>query len=95
MINSLSCIANVTEVIKHGRTQTEIAHDRLNRSSSNKYMHAAKVIINSPIYSNEMLRSPVVHRKISTLTFETNFVYTYVVSFKTPNDEQSPKKSII
>jgi hypothetical protein len=69
------CIANVTEVIKHDCTQTEITRDRLNRSSLNKYVHAAKVITNSPIYI-EMLRSQIVrvHRKISSLNFGTNLV---------------------
>jgi hypothetical protein len=65
-----SCIANLTEVMKHDRTQTSIAHDRFD--SLNKHVHAAKVITNSPIYINEVLRSQVVHRKISTLTFGTN-----------------------
>jgi hypothetical protein len=40
------CIANVREVIKHDRTQTAIAYDRLNRSSLNMYVHAAKMITN-------------------------------------------------
>jgi hypothetical protein len=33
-----------------------------------------KVITNSPIYINEVLQSQVLHRKISKLTFGTNFV---------------------
>jgi hypothetical protein len=68
------CTANVTEVVKDDRTQTAIAQDRLNRSSLNKYVHASKVITNSPIYINEVLHSQVVHRKISTPTFGTNLM---------------------
>jgi hypothetical protein len=48
--------------MKHDHTQTAIAHDILNRSSFNKYVHAAKIITNSPVYINEVLRSQVVHR---------------------------------
>jgi len=60
------------EVRKHDHTQTAVAHDWLNQSIWNKYGHAAKVTTIVPIYINEVLRCPFVHRKISTLTFGTN-----------------------
>jgi hypothetical protein len=60
-------MANVTEAIKHDRTQTTIAHDRLNRSSFNKYVHKADI---------HQRGFQVVHTKISALTFGTNFVST-------------------
>ena len=70
------------EVVKHDHTQTAVAHDWFNQSIWNKYGQAAKVTTNAPIYINEVLHYQFVHRKISTLTFGTNFVcvcvYIYI-----------------
>ena len=51
-----------------------VAHDWPDQSSWNKYEHVAKVTTNTPIYINEVLRYQFVHRKISSLTFETDHV---------------------
>ena len=61
-------------MLKHDHTQTAVAHDWPDQSSWNKYEHVAKVTTNTPIYINEVLRYQFVHRKISTLTFETDHV---------------------
>ena len=62
------------EVIKHDRTQNALAHDWRNQSSWNKFEHAAKVTTYALVYINEVLHYQFVHRKISTLTFETHHV---------------------
>jgi hypothetical protein len=62
------------EVIKHDCTQTALAHDWRNQSSWNKYKHAAKVIAYALVCLNKVLHFKFVHRKISTLTWQTDRV---------------------
>jgi len=61
------------EVIKHDRTQTALAHDWRNQSSWNKFEHAAKATTYALIYINDVLLYQFVHKKISTLTFQTDW----------------------
>src|SRR5277367_6650996 len=57
-----------------------IALRRLNRSCLNKFEHVVKTCTNVPIPRNKVFHSFFVLRKISTLTFGTDLVYSPCLS---------------